>query len=210
MRTILAVLTSSLIAGSMSHAAEPGPRHATVWTEDTYSQAVFFAVLEGLYRDGVSSEVVGLVLAGDPTTRQSDHFVYACPLCTPAREAFRLYQRRPRFDGLKMPKDTLGAGIPAAVVEQLRSPEKQPRLDELQGLIETWVARRMDSLRLTADERREWEEAMEARRKEGMAMLERMSADPSWKNCAICDASTKACRQPARPRRVVRRGDRYF
>jgi hypothetical protein len=195
MRAMLVVLISSLTAGSIVYGAEPGPRRATVWTEDAYSQAVFFAVLEGLYRDGVSSEVVSLALAGDPATGQSDHFVYACPLCTPAREAFRLYQRRPRFESLKMPKSTFGPGLPAAVVERLQSPEKQQRLDALQGLIETWVARRLDSLRLTAAERSEWQEAMEARRKEGMEMLASMNAGASWKNCAICDASTRACRR---------------
>src|SRR5262245_60918988 len=83
MRTILAVLASSLTAVSMAHGAESSSRHATVWTEDAYSQTVFFAVLEGLYRDGVSTEVVELALAGDPATRQWDLFVYACPLCTP-------------------------------------------------------------------------------------------------------------------------------
>jgi hypothetical protein len=195
MRVVLVLLTSGLIVGSMAHGAEPSPRRATVWNEDTYSQAVFFAVLEGLYRDGVPSEVVDLALAGDAATGQSDHFVYACPLCTPAREAFRLYRRRPYFESLKMPKNTFGPGIPAQVVERLRNPEKQQRLDALQGLIETWVARRMDSLRLTAEERREWQEAMEARRKEGMEMLARLNAGTSWKNCAICDASTRACRR---------------
>jgi hypothetical protein len=195
MRALLAALISNLIAASMAHGAEPRQRPATVWNDDAYSQAVFFAVLEGLYRDGVSSEVVDLALAGDAATGQSDHFVHACPLCTLAREAFRLYRRRPYFESLKMPKNTFGPGIPAHVVERLRSPEKQQRLDALQGLIETWVARRIDSLRLTAEERREWEAAMEARRKEGMEILAMLNAGTSWKNCAVCDASTRACRR---------------
>jgi hypothetical protein len=199
MRTIC-VSVAMVIAGSMALAAEPTVSHLTAWTDDAYSQTVFFAVLEGLYRDGVSSEVVALVLADDAGTGQPDLFVYACPLCTPAREAFRLYQRRPSFDGQKMPRNTLGRGLPAAVVDELRSPEKQRRLDALQGLIERWVAQRLDSLRLTDDERQEWAHAMEVRRKEGMEMLKQLRVDESWKNCAICDASAKACRRrPSAP-----------
>src|SRR5215471_12151524 len=63
---------------------------------------VFLAVLEGLYRDAVPVEAVDLVLAPD-ATGEFANFVLRCPICTPAREAFRTYRTRPEIEGFKGP-----------------------------------------------------------------------------------------------------------
>jgi hypothetical protein len=168
---------------------------------DPACQLVFFAVLEGLYTDGVTNEVVDRILAVDPTTgqpRMEEHFVYACPLCHPAFEAFRLYRLRSPFSGLKAGGDTFGTGLDARVVSQLMSEKQADRLAAVQALIDTWVRRRIDSLRLTKEERADLSKRLEERRQEGMAQLKAGQSDryAGWKGCAVCDGAAGACRLP--------------
>ena len=75
------------------------------------TQLVFFAVLEGLYEDGVGTDDVDRILAVDPKTKQprlEEHFVYSCPLCMPAFDAMVLYRSRPNFYGRKDSSDNFG------------------------------------------------------------------------------------------------------
>ncbi len=90
-------------------------------------QLVFFAVLEGLYEDGVSTDDVERILAIDPATKQpqySEHFVGACPLCLPAFDAFQLYRSRPMFYGRKEAIDKFGPGLDPILVKKLHSDQK--------------------------------------------------------------------------------------
>jgi hypothetical protein len=192
MRQLVAILSFVLslmpAAGASSRLT---PTRGT-WIGDPYCEMVFFAVLEGLYRDGVPNAAVELVLAVDRTSGQRDHFVYACPLCSPALEAFRLYRQRPMFEGLKSPTDTLGHAFEPALLDRLRSEVKQERLDAVQGLIQAWVQQRLEVMRLTPEERQEWSDNLALRKKEGMA---RLGTREDWKNCAICDGTVLACRR---------------
>src|SRR4051794_38029157 len=67
------------------------------WKEDPVCKMVFFAVLEGLYEDGVANEAVDNIVGKtkDGKTEIRHTFVFQCPLCHPVYEAFRLYQHRP-------------------------------------------------------------------------------------------------------------------
>ena len=64
-------------------------------------QMILFAVLEGLYRDGVSTEAAASIAALDQESGIPLNFVYNCPLCMPALDAFRVYLERPDFLGKK-------------------------------------------------------------------------------------------------------------
>jgi hypothetical protein len=82
---------------------------------------VFFTVIEGLYRDGISEEVVDLVIGHTEANSLEKSFVFRCPLCHACYEAFALYQRRPNFHGAKG-KNTIGQReIPEEVMDGLRS-----------------------------------------------------------------------------------------
>jgi hypothetical protein len=166
----------------------------TAWFQDPVCHMVFFAVLEGLYTDGVENETVDLII---PSGRFQDHFVDCCPLCQPAYEAFRLYRSRERFIGFKEPPDTFGKGLDAMVVGKLRSSKKTERLEAIQGLVSTWVRRRLDSMRLSEEERTAWSQRVEERRQQGMArlQLEQAKGQSDAKGCAICDGSAAAFRQ---------------
>lgn len=174
---------------------------------DPYSQTIFFAVLEGIYRDGLPNDVVDLVIppvavpGGEPQPKMEEHFVYACPLCHPAFEAFRLYRRRQAFYGDKGGRTTFGEGLDGGVVQRLKSQRREERRAAIQSLVESWVRRRLDLMRLTPKERETWDLQIGTRRKQGMMMLQR-GGEPyaGWKACAICDGAAGACTAQPPPR----------
>jgi hypothetical protein len=156
-------------------------------------QEIFFGVLEGLYHDGVQNEVVDRVIELDPKTNWPAHFVYACPICMPAFDAFRVYRARPAFFGDKGGATAFGDGL--SDEESLRI-QTEPKL--VQSLVEKWMRRRMDDLRLTDAERARWTVEMEERRKKGMEQLSVYRSQglvPNFgKLCPFCEAGNDACK----------------
>lgn len=175
-------------------AKAPPPRPFVLpQTEGPYERHIFFAVLEGLYQDGVSNEVVDRILVLDEQTKFPANFVWACPACMPAYNAFRLYRGRPDFQE-KAPRDTFGPGLAPALTERLTAVDLAIVQRALEELIATWMNRRMEALRLTEPERAEWRIVMEERRKQGMSYLEgyRESLGGSYasmKTCPICEGA---------------------
>lgn len=174
------------------------------WLHNDRGHLIFFAVLEGLYSDGVSNEVVASIipaLEGEERHDSSRNFVYACPLCKPAFEAFRLYESRPEIQDLKKlvggPRvDTFGKGLSPMLKTKLLSDDDKIRRPALQELVGEWISRYMVRMRLTEAERSEWEARMNAGREEGMSHLQRSKdLEPNliWENCAVCDAAAGAC-----------------
>ena len=185
--------------------------HKAHWTQDPSSQLIFLAVMEGLYTDGVSTETVELVI-GPKDKRDYDrfreHFVYACPLCHPAYEAFKLYHKRQDFYGVKVGViNTFGKGLAPKLIAQLKSDKRTLRLNAIEGLIKKWVKRRIDMMRLTDEERITITRLMKQGRNAGMVRLQQQlknpnaQHDPNWKACAICDGSFDACRINRKERR---------
>lgn len=139
---------------------------------DRYHQGIFFAVVEGLYRDGVSSEVARAIVEVDPQTYQSLSFVPGCPICTPALDGFLLYLERPAFRGKKyMGADTFGDGLPADQVARLTGSDLRARRAALRVLVEGWVDEYLDAMRLDPSERDQWNLELAARAEQGMAVL---------------------------------------
>lgn len=139
---------------------------------DPYHQGIFFAVLEGLYRDGVSSEVARAVVETDPTTHQWLSFVPGCPICMPALDAFLLYLERPAFRGKKLvARDTFGEGLAAEQVARLTGTDMRARRDALRGFVERWVDQYLERMRLDPAEGEEWRRELAARAEKGMAIL---------------------------------------
>src|SRR6266496_3203022 len=97
------IMLVSVLALGLAGAGTPSSNNAqTPWTQSRASQLVFFAVLEGLYRDGLSNETVDLIIPPGENGKgrfEPEHFVYTCPLCHPAYEAFKLYRQREEFYG---------------------------------------------------------------------------------------------------------------
>ena len=187
----LAPLQGLQIAGEPADARFAGAR-------DEFDQEIFFAVLEGLYRDGVATEVVEQILVTDEVTGYPANFIWCCPICMPALDAFNLYRARPRFVALKNHEDTFGEGLSDEVITRLESPVMQVRQGAIRELVENWVRRRVDSQNLTYDERLRFEENMRMRRKQGMEFLHSYQEQGlggsyvEMNDCAFCDGANDA------------------
>jgi hypothetical protein len=158
---------------------------ASDWVSDPGSQMVFHAVLEGLYTDGVSNADVDRIL-------QREHFVVACPLCDPAYAAFAAYRARPEFQNRKAPVSTFGKGLDPAISEKLRSKETTVRRWAIGALVQGWVQKRLEAMRLTPEESADWEGRLQVLHKQGMAMMNKFQDAYQEKDCAICSGCSTA------------------
>jgi hypothetical protein len=188
----------SVIALTLGAGTPPTTNAQTPWVQSRASQLVFFAVLEGLYRDGLSNDLVDLIIPPGESGKgrfDPEHFVYACPLCHPAFEGFRLYRQREEFFGLKARVDTFGPGLDDAFKVRLSSQDAGQRRKGIEELINRWVSQRLDLMRLSKPEREAITREMAQGRKQGMNGLKQASQTRT--NCPICDGSFGACKFPA-------------
>ncbi|MCE9594703.1 MAG: hypothetical protein K8S98_10970 [Planctomycetes bacterium] len=157
---------------------------------------LFFAVLEGLYADGVSDAAVDAVLEVDRESELPANFVKGCPICTPAFDAFRAYRARPAMST----KSAFGSGLAGADEDALVRGDAEQRFQVSGRLVQGWIRRHLDDRKLTYDDRAAWARAMEAWRKKGMATLEQLRASErpgifaKRKSCSMCDAANGACK----------------
>jgi len=182
--------------------AEPG--WVTGNSGDALAQLVFFAVLEGCYRDGVANSTVDALLMAAPGTETPEIFVYACPICFPALDALRLYRRRQPFFAMKGEPDTFGAGLAAAVKSDLESSSAWTRRAAWGTLFESWIEQRLTNLRLTPVERQAIETGLQYRKKIGTTLLEQYKASDRplhhgmMKACPSCDGAAEAAKPKER------------
>lgn len=119
------------------------------WQDSEAGRFVFFAVLEGLYEDGVSKEVVDLVI--NPTREMDSKvkhaFVFQCDICHAAYEAFVLYNRRQTFQR-SSGRDTFGKGV-GEKFENLRSADAMTRVHALGDMIQPWIVARVVKMKLS-------------------------------------------------------------
>ena len=199
--TLFAVALAPLGGGESCRQAAAAAQERAPDRAFNHSNELFFAVLEGLYVDGVSNEVVDAIIERDVESNQPANFVWGCPICMPAYEALRLYRARPRFESSKGLEDTFGPGLDAETTRRVTSPELAVKLEAIQELIERWTGRRMESLRLSDAEREVWQHEMEIGLKKGMSMLysykdgERPGRYKDMKACAFCEGANGACRK---------------
>lgn len=156
----------------------------------TFNRFLFFAAFEGACEDGLSEEAVEAILEKDGEGRLRN-FVHGCPVCHPVADGLRAYGMRARFC-LDSKGEPL-AGPPSAAsvkaMERLASSDAHDRGAALKGLVEGWVKRRMDRLRLTEKERAAWNHSMEVGMKKGTGMLP-SSEGFAHKACPSCDGAS--------------------
>ena len=194
------VLTGSNAApiAPASHVGQDTLQFRPVVMDDAY-QLVFFAVLEGLYRDGVSSEVAAALTARTLDGGYPALFVWQCPLCMPALNAFNVYAARPPFLGIKARRDTFGAGLAPELEARCLGPDLVERENALNELVQRWIGERLDAMRLTPEERDLWQQRLELLRKQGMESLLGLQQGGEYagvKRCAVCDGANDALRRP--------------
>lgn len=199
-RTALLALLPPLVLSAAAFTPAPAVQEPRIPTlpEET-SRTLFFAVLEGLYEDGVDNYVVDAVTRVDLQNGYPELFVYACPICTPVYDAFLEYRNRVPFYARKVEADSFGEGLPQALRERLSAPDRDTRWKALNELVQGYIERRLDAMRLTEEERQSWSSQLADGRKQGMMMLQSYQQDtqrmqyPGMKACALCDAANGAC-----------------
>lgn len=200
---IAAVAVVSLLMGSPLLAADeaeqaPPEKAALVWQNDEMCQFVFFAVLEGLYRDGIQNEVVDAII-GDLVEKEEDkvktHFVFRCELCHATYEAFRTYRNRPAFMEAGG-QSTFGKGADLKILKELKSEKAKTRVYAMGRLVRPWIMHRIDETRKTAAEKTEMKESFEKYAREGRKLMEKYTdVDPlyvDWSfygSCQACEAA---------------------
>lgn len=167
---------------------------------------VFYAVLEGCYEDGLTGGAIDLIIPADEDGHRqlTVNFVYQCPLCGPAFDAFNVYSTRQRFanapkDVGQDPYNTFGEGLSAEVMGELAKPGL-PCRNAIQSLIDKWVTARMKRLRLTEDETTTLREELAEMRKSGEFWLKSFQrgghgyklkeAYKDWNSCPICSGAS--------------------
>jgi len=175
MKTQLLALSLLLVAPWSAFAAPPAPaaKKSVSWQKDELCQFVFFAVLEGLYRDGIQNEVVDAVIGGNLSKKEDKmktHFVFRCELCHATYEAFRTYRARPAFMDAKG-ASTFGKGVGPDVLKDLSSKDARTRVYSMGRLIRPWIMHRIEETRKTAEEKTAMKKAFTAYVQEGADLL---------------------------------------
>ncbi|HIA27865.1 MAG TPA: hypothetical protein EYN79_07075 [Planctomycetes bacterium] len=165
-------------------------------------QLIFFAVIEGLYRDGVDTRTASAIAEIEEPAGIPHNFVYACPICTPALDAVRLYAARPGFYRDKQGRDTFGPGLDPELDERLLSADVKDRRKALQDLIEKWVDERIATSGFDEEKRGALLMAFREMRKQGMGLLQQFQSEEGpdiyldfyrdWDACPSCDGANDA------------------
>jgi hypothetical protein len=181
--------------------AAPGYSVRAEWFNPAY-RTVFYSVLEGCFEDGLTDKDVEQILwRPDPERSFYGHFIYACPICTATIHALETYRARPAPYGAKIPGErTFGHGLNAGEHAGLYSDDVKQRLAVIHDLEQRWVARRVASLRLNAEEAAKLQSDLEAARKQGIEVMQSFERDGTAKmytpayqqgdECAVCNAAT--------------------
>lgn len=194
--------------------AAPQPAPATkAWRDDPAARVIFFAVLEGLYEDGVPDEVVDLIVPRvDAKQSVKRSFVFRCPMCHAAFEAFRLYQRRQAFLGAPADekRSTFGDGkVAKGLIEQLKAKDPQTRVYAMGAMLRPWIKRKLARLRLPDAEMKSLIQLMEKHAASGNALFFKLrntkgSPYQEWMfygGCQACEAVDQMRRERARQAR---------
>jgi hypothetical protein len=159
-----------------------------VWTADWYKdeecRMVFYTVLQGLYEDGISDEVVNLVIGRVETNSVEKRFVFKCKLCHACYEAFAAYQRRPAFHGAKGVKTIGSKTIPPEVMKNLQDNVHDGAFGRaFATIIQPWIKKRLLSMDLSEKDKVKKMQKFADLASEGNALL-----GGQYKQCQACDA----------------------
>ena len=195
----LATLLLLPLSPPLQAAEEDPSKESVAWQDDELCQFVFFAVLEGLYRDGVQNEVVDAII-GDLVEKKEDkvktHFVFRCELCHATYEAFRAYRTRPTFMDTK-DRSSFGKGVDLERLEELGSEDARTRVYAMGKLVRPWIMHRIEETRKTPEEKTAMKKAFRKYVEEGRLLLEAHQAAKDefyldWSfygSCQACEAA---------------------
>lgn len=156
---------------------------------------IFFAVLEGLYNDGLSDASVSAILGDDI----KDNFVISCPICIPTMDAIYFYVDRPTFGGKNTTYRTFGPGLNREERQALAGTSEERR-KQIQKLVARWIEARIASRNLPEAEEAKLRQNLRKYRERGSKALEILKnggngemlqkAYANWDCCPSCNGAT--------------------
>ncbi len=156
---------------------------------------VFYAVLEGVYEEGLSEETVSTLLGEKGT----EHFVISCPICDPAYEALRAYRDAPKFTSKKVSQKGFGTGL-SDEEQGLVSGSVEDRRKFIRTLVSRWIEARFSLLDLPEDREETLRESLQKMSEKGTALLENFKKGGNgdllakvyadWEFCPSCSGAT--------------------
>lgn len=167
---------------------------APVWAAEApadpeLDRFVYSAVLEGLNELRPPHATVDRVLEEDSEGRPVS-FIPGCPICMPAREAFRAYRAQPEP----------GSPTSGALLESLGSEKDLERTAALGRLVQDLVTRRIAASGWSDAEAEVWAQRFQSAAAEGQRQLSAHQArgveayEMMW-SCMICDGASRACKR---------------
>ena len=159
-------------------------------TDHERTRFLFFAVYEGLIEDGAPKASVKSIL-----DKREEWFVGQCPLCDSVFSAFNAYfvytenhgWKAERRDGLP---DWYGSGWSQETVEELKRSELKRRHAAFQAIVEKYVARRFETVRMTAARRDRMHESLKIGMKEGLTRLKESGSEDLFPaSCPSCEGA---------------------
>ena len=145
-----------------------------VLTETDRSRFLYISVLEGLQEDGANRALIKSLL-----TIPDDHFVSKCPLCWHIQSAFDNYAKGPSMGG---------AGLPPAIMAELKSPDLITRRAGLEKLVGRYVRRGFNRSKMTDGQKAQMRKLLEEGKKIGMDFAKSGNFGDS---CPSCSGATK-------------------
>ena len=180
-----AILLSAPIASAdelIEAAKAPAPKKTADWYKDEECRRVFFAVIEGLYRDGISQEIVDLVIGGVEANNLEQAFIFRCKLCHACYEAFAVYQRRPAFNGADGVNTIGKREIPKEVIQSLKTGGRIQFDNAFATIVQPWVKAELHVMLDAGADRTELLQKFVKLAEEGNALI------PGYGRCQACDA----------------------
>lgn len=139
------------------------------------------AVREGLKEDGADRAFVREHIAD-----KRDLFVLKCPICEPVRNGFLEYGRADQ------PAPPAGKGLPKDIVDDLKKPARLAQLQAVERLVDRYVSRHYERLKMSADDRKRMQAKLELAKKAGMRMKELGPQADFGDFCPSCNGAAKA------------------
>jgi hypothetical protein len=149
--------------------------------EKERSRFLMMAVLEGLWEDGAKPDLIQAIVK-DPWSV----FVPKCPICMPVRHAFRILAAAPPPDMY----DSRGPGLPAALEAQLRDVDVPTRKKGLMALVDRYVERRFERVKMSDEEKGRLRRLIAEGRKIGTGYMNPAPGD----FCPSCEGAVKAAK----------------
>jgi uncharacterized C2H2 Zn-finger protein len=159
-------------------------------TNEERTRFLFHAIYEGLIEDGAQLASVKAIL-----DKRNEWFIARCPVCDSVFAAFQAYfmysenhgWKTDRADGLP---DWFGRGWSKETVADLKHPEVKRRHAALKGIVEKYVARRFETVKMTDARRDRMQESLKIGMKEGLGFLKDSGGEDLFpSSCPSCEGA---------------------